>query len=163
MKEAEILNVNTRLKNMSLSNNMLRYEEICSLTEGLIQNNYLVGDEGAGHIARPLKENSSLVHINLRSSGIFKSGARMIADALKFNSFLQRNEICGNNFGTEGYLAFAEALEYNFSVLHITAYLCVEQEFLNDLRSRLKTNNIEFDKERMLNLLRLPMHSNDSL
>lgn len=81
--------------------------------------NGMVGDTGAGHLARALPHAPALLTLVLAANGIGDSGASALASALQSNDGLETLDLASNLIGPRGGAELAEALEYNHALTHI--------------------------------------------
>jgi len=81
--------------------------------DGLDLNNKHIGDEGAKVLADALRTNTSLERLYLWNTGIGDDGAKALAAVLASNTHLKDISLGGNRIGDEGGKALAAALRTN--------------------------------------------------
>jgi hypothetical protein len=72
-----------------------------------------IGPEGAKLISEAIKMNSILQKINLSGNYIEDEGAKWISEAIKMNSSLQEINLSGNSIGEEGAKWISEGIKVN--------------------------------------------------
>uniref|UniRef100_A0A672KHM0 NLR family CARD domain containing 3 n=1 Tax=Sinocyclocheilus grahami TaxID=75366 RepID=A0A672KHM0_SINGR len=122
---AKALKVNTCLRELDLTANLLHDEGVTAIAEAMrvnraitslhLQENAL-GDNGVIALACALRSNSSLSVLYLQGVSAGKSGAVALADALVVNESLHTLDLRGNSIGMEGAKAFSSALKKNRSL-----------------------------------------------
>ena len=78
----------------------------CGIADLSLAGNPL-GDGGGQTIARAVRQNTSLTHLDLRMAGLDNRAAAALGDALKYNKGLQSLNVSYNRYGDRGALALA--------------------------------------------------------
>lgn len=108
--------------NLYLLDGLFNSENIKYFMEAIKNNNTIVkmnldknniGDEGAKYIADALKTNTSLIELSLTHNLIGNEGAKHIADALKTNTSLKELNLSHNGITDSGIMDLAESLQTN--------------------------------------------------
>jgi Ran GTPase-activating protein (RanGAP) involved in mRNA processing and transport len=73
--------------------------------------------------ANAIKENSTLLEIDLRCNGIGDEGAKYISDMIKENSALENLVLLGNRIRAEGAKWIADSIKRNSSLLTFGAMI----------------------------------------
>ena len=93
------------------------------IAEGLVQNhsveevfmfgNENIGDIGAGSIADMLKENSTIVKLDLHNCGITSEGCVQLEKEVRKNTTLRELDLSSNRLGLEGAKALSKIIQHN--------------------------------------------------
>jgi Ran GTPase-activating protein (RanGAP) involved in mRNA processing and transport len=75
-----------------------------------------IDNDGVRMLANALKQNKTVIQIDLRVNRIGAEGASALADALKVNKLVTNIKLSHNGIGAEGAAALADALKVNKSV-----------------------------------------------
>ena len=119
---AKMLQANTALKELNLSQNRIEGEGACELAKMLQANTALkelnlsgngIGDEGACELAKMLQANTALKELNLSGNGIGDEGACELAKMLQANTALKELNLSWNGIGDEGACELAKMLQAN--------------------------------------------------
>ena len=94
---AEAIEVNTRIKKLDISNNI-----IC--------------DDGAIAISNSLKYNSSLQQLNMSKNNITSEGAKYIAEAIQVTNTLEKLDLSSNAISNDGVAAISDSLQFNITL-----------------------------------------------
>ena len=122
------LRFNISLQELSMSRNEITSEGAKEIIIAIKVNNTLkqldlsINNEGANFLSDGLKNNISLLKLNISHSNITDRGIKVIAEAIQMNSTLQNISISKNHISTEGLLYFMEAVKNNctLQVVNIT-------------------------------------------
>ena len=74
------------------------------------------------YISNALKNNNSIVRLNLHSNQIGPLGAKLICDALKINKSITQLSFYDNNLGSKGAKYIADMLEVNKYIIELNLY-----------------------------------------
>jgi Ran GTPase-activating protein (RanGAP) involved in mRNA processing and transport len=120
---------NTTLTSLNLSLNHIDEEgsrllkfmlkENCTLKTLRLVANEQLGDIGTQRIAKALKVNNTLLHLDLRDCGIQDTGMEALTEALKLNTALQSLLICGEEVHDTTRQLFFEAASKHPYLLNI--------------------------------------------
>ncbi|XP_065906790.1 NACHT, LRR and PYD domains-containing protein 14-like isoform X2 [Dysidea avara] len=91
--------------------------------KALIISSNSFGDEGMKELAKVLKCDTTLTELKMWECGLSIIGASIIAEVLQVNNTLKTLSIGGNNFGNEGIVVVARALN-NSNLRELRAWRC---------------------------------------
>lgn len=132
------VNLNDVLKVLDISANLISYKGCFAISDylkspycglqSLIVNNNSVSNLGAQIIARALKANESLVHLNLNNNGLKEEGILYLANMFEKNTSLVSLSLFWSDFGRLGMQEFWKLIKQNPSNFHFDFGI----EFEND-------------------------------
>ena len=99
------------------SNCALKYLDVCYTFNAL--ENDKIGPRGRSALARALRFNRTLTHLNLKHSGIDDSVASALGEALQTNSALMDLNLADNQISETGTAALGKALQSNYTLTHL--------------------------------------------
>ncbi|MCX4084637.1 hypothetical protein N7281_07430 [Rickettsia hoogstraalii] len=81
-----------------------------------------LGDVGAKLIAEAIRFNNSIAHLDLGYNNIGNAGIREIAVVLKFNNSITYLNLSGNKIDETGIKELSESLKFNNSITYLNLY-----------------------------------------
>ncbi|CAF4505522.1 unnamed protein product, partial [Rotaria magnacalcarata] len=85
----------------------------------LVLDDNRIGNEGALHLAKALKNHRTLTSLSLKSNCIGDQGAQYLAHALETNAVLTSFDLQKNQIGNEGVNCFVNALKKNTNLKNL--------------------------------------------
>ena len=128
---AEALQTNNQLTTLDLHGMNFHYSEANgaalvqmlvlnkSLTHLDLSNNIKISDPGACCIFQGLHHNTTLVHLNLSSTGIMKTSFEFLTEALQANKALAHLNLSDNNISDSGAHCIFRGLHHNTTLVHL--------------------------------------------
>ena len=91
-----------------------------SLTHLDLSNNTKISDSGACHIFQGLHNNTTLVHLNLSSTGITKASTELLAEILQVNKAIAHLNLSDNNISDSGACCIFQGLHCNTTLVQLS-------------------------------------------